>query len=169
MINLQSVFLLVAVFSLGEGQLGNVPQYDELVNMAATRFHSSFVDNFTEPMIDLQSMLKSANYLDNEAQTLGWKYSDNPSLLNIIRHSFILDMCQWLQPNVSIKCCTDLKVFFKSLLLKKMWAIKSKWRCFVFHLIYVYIHPALPPWAGRDTRSIFKQSTAGLNSEYSFS
>ena len=33
---------------------------------------------------------------------------------------------------------------------------------------YVYIYPTPPPWAGCDTRSNFKWSSAGLNSEFSF-
>ena len=33
----------------------------------------------------------------------------------------------------------------------------------------VFIHPTPPSQAGCDTRSIFKHSTADLNSEYSFS
>ena len=35
--------------------------------------------------------------------------------------------------------------------------------------LYIYIYPTPPPWEGCDTKSIFKQSIAGLNSRYSFS
>ena len=37
------------------------------------------------------------------------------------------------------------------------------------HFSNLYIYPTPSPWAGCDTGSIFKQSTTGLNSDFSFS
>ena len=48
----------------------------------------------------------------------------------------------------------------------------QKFRQIIYIYIYIYIlriYPSPLPWSGHDTWSIFKQSTAGLNSEFSFS